>query len=335
MIGDEDLASLPKVELHVHLGGTIRAETAVELARHHGEDPARVLPLVDGRYPARYRDFDEFVALYLAVSAQVRTPDDLSVIAAAFARQQAEQHIRYSEVTFTATTHVNNGMEPRAMWRALVDGFAEVPETRIALIVDAVRNFGPANGDQTVRLVDEAGDAPVVALGLAGTETAAPSADFPMLRTAADRLGIGLVVHAGEIGPAAEVVAALDVLRADRIAHGIAVADAPDVLSRVVLDRVPLDVCPTSNVVLGIVDEYASHPWPTLWSAGAQVTVSSDDPPFFATTLTDELRHAERLADLARTDLALLQRRAVEVSFLDAAAKQALLAEIERWASSD
>lgn len=334
MITDEDLAQLPKVELHVHLEGTIRPETAVELARHHGEDPAAVLPLVDGMYPRRYRDFGQFVALYLAVSAQVRTPDDLTVIAAAFARQQAEQNVRYSEATFTASTHVNNGMEPGVMWQALVDGFAEVPETRVGLIIDAVRNFGSANGDQTVRLVEGAGDAPVVALGLAGTETAAPAADFPMLRTAADRLGIGLVVHAGEIGPASEVVAALDVLRADRIGHGIAVADDPDVLSRVVLDRVPLEVCPTSNVVLGIVDDHASHPFPALWSAGAQVTINSDDPPFFATTLTEELRHAERLAGLDRADLALLQRRAAEVSHLGAAATEDLVAEIDRWASA-
>lgn len=326
---------LPKVELHVHLEGTIRPETAVELARHHGEDPDHVLPLVDGGYPQRYDDFDQFVALYLAVSAQVRTPDDLRVVAASFARQQADQNVRYSEATFTATTHVNNGMEPAAMWQALVDGFAEVPETRVGLIVDAVRNFGSANGDQTVRLVEQApGDAPVVALGLAGTETAAPAADFPMLRTAADRLGLGLVVHAGEIGPASEVVAALDVLRADRIGHGIAVVDDPDVLSRVVLDRVPLELCPTSNVVLGLVDDHPSHPFATLWSAGAQVTVNSDDPPFFATTLTDELRHAERLGGLGRADLALLQRRAAEVSFLDAAAKAALVAEIDDWAAA-
>lgn len=334
MISDEDLAALPKVELHVHLEGTIRPETAIELARHHGEDPQRVLPLVDGGYPSRYRDFGQFVELYLAVSAQVRTPDDLSVIAAAFARQQAEQDVRYTEATFTATTHVNNGMEPRAMWQALADGFAEVPETRVALIVDAVRDFGVASGDQTVELVETAGDAPIVALGLAGTESATPAADYTMLRPAADRLGIGLVVHAGEIGPASEVAAALDVLGADRIGHGIAVVDDPELLSRVVEDKIPLEVCPTSNVVLGIVADHASHPFPTLWSAGAQVTVNSDDPPFFATTLTDELRHAERLAGLGRGDLALLQRRAAQASFLDEEAAAAIVADIDAWAAN-
>ena len=333
MISDADLQVLPKVELHVHLEGTIRPETAISLARAHGEDPGRVLPLVNGAYPTRYETFDQFVELYLAVSAQVRTPDDLSVVAADFARHQAEQGVRYTEATFTATTHVNNGMEPAAMWQALADGFAEVPETRIGLIVDAVRNFGPRNGDQTVRLVEEAGDAPIVALGLAGTETAAPCRDFPMLRPAADRLGLGLVVHAGEIGPAAEVTEALDVLVADRIGHGVAVAGDPAVLSRVVRDAVPLEVCPTSNVVLGIYPDHASHPFATLFAAGANVTINSDDPPFFGTTLTDELRHAERLANLARGDLALLQRRAIDASFLPAPAAAHLHADVEVWAA--
>lgn len=331
---DADLRALPKAELHVHLEGTIRPETAVALARQHGEDPDRVLPLVAGGYPSRYTSFDQFVALYLAVSAQVRTPDDLAVIAADFARQQADQGVRYSEATFTATTHVSNGMEPRAMWQALVDGFADVPQTRVALVVDAVRNFGPANGDRTVRLVEDAGDAPVVALGLAGTESAAPSGDFPMLRVAADRLGLGLVVHAGELGSADEVTAALELLGADRIGHGIAVVDDPDLLSRVVRDAVPLEVCPTSNVVLGTCADHASHPFPTLWAAGANVTVNSDDPPFFGTTLLDELRHAERLAGLSRRDLALLQRRAIGASFLPDDRAVALVAEVDAWATA-
>lgn len=331
MLSDDDLRALPKVELHVHLEGTIRPETAIALARRHGEDPDRVLPLVDGGYPARYDSFDQFVELYLAVSAQLRTPDDLAVVAADFARHQLEQGVRYSEATFTATTHVRNGMEPHAMWRAVADGLAEVPGTRVGLIVDAVRNFGTANGHQTVELVESAGDAPVVALGLAGTETAAPCRDFPMLRPAADRLGLGLVVHAGEIGPAAEVTAALDELAADRIGHGIAVVDDPAVLSRVVTEAVPLEVCPTSNVVLGSVPDHASHPFLRLWAAGANVTVNSDDPPFFGTTLTEELRHAERLAGLGRADLALLQRRAVDASFLPEDDAGALRAEIEAW----
>lgn len=329
-VSGRDLALLPKVELHVHLEGTIAAETAVELARRHGDDPDRVLALEDGHYPARYRDFDHFVDTFLATSRQVRTPDDLATVAAAFARAQAEQGVRYTETTFTALTLVSQGMEPAAMWAALRDGFADAPDTRVGLIVDSVRELGADASRRTVRLVEEAA-APVVGLGLTGVEGSVPERDFAHLRDVADRLGLGLTVHAGETGSAANVRAALDDLGADRIGHGIAAAADPELVARLVRDRVALEVCPSSNVTLGLVPDLDHHPLPRLWEAGVQVTVSSDDPPFFATTLTDELRHAARLAGLTRRELAELQRRAVRASFAPDDVQTELLARIDAW----
>jgi adenosine deaminase len=332
LIDTAALRDLPKVELHVHLEGTITAGTAVELAVRNGLDPDRIPGMEGRRYPARFRDFDHFVELYIGVSAAVRTPDDLATVATAFARHQAEQNVRYSEATFTATTHVNNGMEATAMWEAITAGFAEVPETDVALIVDAVRNYGPENADQTIRLVAEA-DAPIVAFGLAGIETARPIEEFAHLRSAADRLGIGLVVHAGETGPPDEVLRAVD-LGADRIGHGVAAASDPRVLERVVRGGVVLEVCPTSNVVIGVIADHASHPFASLWKAGANVTVNSDDPPFFGTTLTDEIAFADRAAGLGVDGVATLQRRAAEAAFLSSERRAAILREIDDWAAA-
>lgn len=320
------------MELQVHLEGTITADTAIRLAVRHGVDPESLAGFENGAYPARFRDFEHFVELYIAVCAQVRTPDDLAMVAAAFARQQADQNVRYSEATFTATTHVNNGMEAAAMWAALRDGFASVPETTVGLIVDAVRNYGPQNADQTIELV-RAADAPIVAFGLAGIETSRPIGEFAHLRSAADELGIGLVVHAGETGPAEEVVAAID-MGSDRIGHGIAVADYPDALDRVVRSATPLDICPTSNVVIGVVASHEVHPFAALWNAGAVVTISSDDPPFFGTTITDELIHAVRMADLDEADLATLQHRAIDSAFLAHERRAELHAEVDDWLSA-
>jgi aminodeoxyfutalosine deaminase len=111
-----DFASHPKIEIHVHLEGSIAADTAAELARRHGFDPPEVLPLVDGRYPSRFTDFQEFIDIYLAVSAQIRDPEDLRIIPEAFAHAQAKQNIIYTETTFTAITHVRSGMDPTQMW---------------------------------------------------------------------------------------------------------------------------------------------------------------------------------------------------------------------------
>jgi len=334
------LAALPKVELHVHLEGSIDVATAVGLAQAHGLDPADVLPLEvadDGAaaYPARFRDFLHFVELFLAVSRLVRTPDDLATVAAAFAADRRRQGIRWTEVTFTAVTHVRGGMEPRAMWAALHDGLAEGgPSARVGVIVDAVRNLGPAHADETVRLVRdalEAGLAPIVGLGLAGIETARPAHEFVALRAAADELGLGLAVHAGETGSADAVRAAVDDLGADRIGHGIAVVADEGLMARFVRDALPFEVCPSSNVVLGVVGSLDEHPVARMCAAGLNVTVGSDDPPFFATTLTDELAVVARLCGLGRADLAELQRRAARAAFAPAAVRDELLAAIDAW----
>ncbi len=333
---DLDLTDLPKVELHVHLEGSVDAATAVSLARTHGEDPEAVLALEDGSYPRRFRDFDHFVATFLATSGLVRTPDDLATIAAAFARGQDAQQVRWTEATFTALTLVRQGMEPRAMFRALHDGFADgfggAPGERIGLIVDSIRNLGVEASHETVQLVDGYGDeAPVVGLGLTGIEGSVPERDFAHLRTAADRLELGFAVHAGETGSPDNVRAALDDLGADRIGHGIASVQDPDLVARLARERTPLEVCPSSNVTLSLVADLDAHPLPQLWDAGVNVTVNSDDPPFFSTTLTDELAHARRLCDLDRGGLAELQRRAARAAFCPPHVRDAVLVAIDAW----
>lgn len=328
----DELRSLPKVELHIHLEGTITSAAAISLARRHGLDPEAALPLIDGRYPASFEDFQQFVKLYLAVSGQVRTPDELATIAATFARRQADEGVRYTEVTFTALTHVRNGLEPRAMWDALRAGLAEGgPNCEIRVIVDSLRNRGREDAERTVALVEDA-DAPVVGFGLTGKEDPARESEFQVLRQAADRLGFGLAVHAGEVGPPASVRAALDDLGADRIGHGIAAAHDPQLLARLSSEQVPLEICPSSNAVLGLVPSLEEHPFPELWRAGVNVTVNSDDPAFFATSLVTELRHSARLAGLDRSDLAELQRRAARAAFAPSDLRGRLLAAIDNWA---
>lgn len=324
------LRELPKVELHVHLGGTITEELAAELARRRGLK-AGVPGLADGRYPRRYGDFATFLRTYVAVNDLVRTPDDLYLVAGAFVRHQAALGVRYMEVTFTAMTYVRAGVPPAEMWAALREGFAEgAPDIDVGIIVDVIRDFGEQEAAATVRLV-EAADAPVVALGLTGNEGSVPAERFRRLRQAADGLGLGLVVHAGETGPAASVREVLDVLAPDRIAHGVAAAGEPDLVARLAAEGIPLDVCPTSNVATGLFRSIEEHPFGALLHAGVPVTVSTDDPPFFETTLEEELRNAARIAGLDRPGLAGLQRRAMAVGFAPPDVRDRVLTAIDRW----
>lgn len=310
-----DFEAHPKIELHVHLEGSVAADTAAELARRHGRDPAAVLPLVDGRYPKRFRDFQEFIDIYLAVSAQIREPGDLQIIAEAFAQAQAKQNIVYTEVTFTAITHVRHGMDPSEMWGAVSEGL-EAGGGNVSLIVDTPRDNGVDAARRTVEMVEDA-DAPIVGLGLTGIEGSAPEGDFRLLREAADELGLGLAVHAGETGGPERIWAALDDLGADRIGHGVASVRDTALVERLTRDNIPVEVCPSSNVSLGIFESLDAHPFPELWRAGVKVTVNSDDPPFFSTTLARELGHVARLADLTREDILELQRRAAGAAFAE------------------
>ncbi|MBI2763618.1 MAG: adenosine deaminase [Chloroflexi bacterium] len=330
---ERDIMTIPKVELHVHLNGSISEATASILARRHGADPESALRLVDGRYPGHYPDFQGFLDTYLAANEFVRTPEDLELVAAEFARGQAAQNVVYSEAIFTAMIYVRNGMEPRAMWAALRRGLAAAgPGTGMGIVVDTIRDFGPKEAAATLRLVETA-DAPIVGLGLTGIEGTVPTASFIPFRAEARRLGLGFEVHAGEMGPPSSIVEAFDVLDADRIGHGVAAIRDPELLARLVRERVVLDVCPSSNVGISEFPTLEAHQMAAFWRAGVNMTISSDDPPFFRTTLTDELRHVVRVAGLDAQDLGELQRRAARHAFAPTGVKDGILGEIERWAA--
>jgi adenosine deaminase len=196
-----------------------------------------------------------------------------------------------------------------------------------------MRDLGAEEAAATVRLVEDA-DAPIVGLCLTGIEGTMPIETFLPFRAAARRLGLGFTVHAGEMGPPSSVAASLDVLEAERIGHGVAAIRDPDLLARLVRDRVVLDVCPSSNVGIGAYSSLEEHPMGPFWRMGVNMTISSDDPPFFRTTLSDELGHLVRVAGLSRDDLAALQRRTVMASFLPASEQALLVAEIDAWAAS-
>jgi aminodeoxyfutalosine deaminase len=325
---DADLRALPKVELHVHLGGTIEPDTVAELARRRGLDLETVLP---NGYPERYVDFAAFLASWFPVNDLVQTPDDVELIASAFARRQVQHRVRYTEMLVTAGTFLQGGMEPRAMWSALRRGLeAGLPDADVRVVVDVIRDDGPDAGREVVRLVEDA-DVPIVGLGLTGVEGTIDETEFTFLRTESDRLGMGLAVHAGEMGTPENVRAALDVLGADRIGHGIASARDPELVARLARDQVPLEVCPTSNVLVGLAPSLERHPIVDLWRAGVNVTVNSDDPAMFRTTITGELAHAVRLLELDTAGLAELERRAARAAFAPADVRERVLAEIDAW----
>jgi adenosine deaminase len=325
-----DLRALPKTDLHVHLEGSIRPATLVELAERAG----RPVPSALGADLAwRFVDFPHFIEQYLEVVACLQRPEDFARIAYELCADQASQGVRWSEVTFTICSHATRLGDWDGPVEAVREGFARGAAdfgTECRLVLDCVWATPREWSEQTLAAAVRHRPA-VVALGIGGPETLDTAAAYADLFESARAAGLRAVPHAGEIGPAAHVAAAIDLLHADRVGHGIRCLDDPALVERLRELRVPLEVCPSSNVATGAVATLASHPLPALLAAGLVVTLNSDDPGMFASPLLGEYELARHVFGLSDDALADLAAAGVRASFAPDDRKAPLLAEIDAW----
>lgn len=289
------LQRMPKAELHVHLEGSIRPSTLLDLAKSNRVDlPADDLGGL--REWFRFRDFEHFVEIYLTVSRCLRRPEDFHRLALDFLAEQARQNILYTEAHFTIATHVANGLEPEAVAQAVGEAAAEGRRrygVELRLIPDIVRNVGVDAADVTLEWAlahrrDDGDDAGVVALGLSGIEAGYPNEPFREHFAEAERQGLHRVAHAGEHAGPESIRSSLEIALAERIGHGVRAVEDPALVERLAAEKVPLEVCPTSNLCLGVFESLEQHSFDTLHRAGVPVSINSDDPPFFNSTLTGE-----------------------------------------------
>jgi len=281
---------LPKVELHVHLEGSIRPATLLQLAQRNGVR----LPAQDEeglRDFYRFRDFAHFIEVYVAITGCLRTPDDYRLIAYEFGSDCARQNIRYAEVTFTIATNTKyNGLR----WQVILEGLnAGRAQARAEFGVDwgwvfDISRDDPGTQDRVIEIALAARDEGVVALGLGGSEAEFPSELFERTFARARQASLPRVPHTGEHAGPEDVWEALRLLYADRLGHGVRCVEDAALVEYLRERQVPLEVCPTSNVCLGVYPDYAMHPLRRLWDAGLFVTVNSDDPALFGTDLSHE-----------------------------------------------
>jgi len=323
-----DFISLPKAELHVHLEGSIRPETLIELARRNGVTlPTKSLDEL--RRWFEFRDFDHFIQVYLTIARCLKTHDDYELITLEFAREAQRQNIRHAEVTFSPSTHCMFGVPEDAFLAGLESGRRRAREefgVSILWIFDIVRNAPDwrANADLTLRIALDARSIGVVALGLGGKELDHPPAPFAPWFERARSEGLHSIPHAGEgLGPES-VRDAIEHLGAERIGHGVRAIEDPAVVRLLAELRIPLEVCPTSNLRLRYYDSYATHPLRRLHDSGVIITVNSDDPPLFNTTLTDELRLLESEFGFSPSESLSILRNSFTHSLLPEAEKSAL-----------
>jgi adenosine deaminase len=326
---------MPKAEIHLHLEGSVRPATLLELARRNRIDP----PAPDEaglREFFRFRDFPHFIEVYIAVCNCLRTPDDFATIVTELGEDAAAQNIRYLEVHFNPETNVRKrGLDFHQMLAGMNRGRAEARErwgVEMRWIADGVRDSETSPRSVT-RTVDWIADLPpedgVVALGLGGNEVGYPPAPFAADFARARAAGLHTVAHAGETTGHATVCDSLDLLGVERIGHGIGAAENAGLVERLARERVPLELCPTSNVCTGVTPSLEDHPFRMFDEAGVIVTVNSDDPPLFGTTLTDEFLVLAREWDYDADGLQRVALNAVDVAFLPEAERQTLRATFE------
>lgn len=319
--------ALPKVELHLHLEGAIPHDTLWELIRKYGGDRAVTdrTALAD-RF--RYRDFAHFIEVFIWKNGFLREPDDFSLMAEAVARALAGQRVRYAEAFFSPTDFRATGLLPQQIAAAIRTGLDRVPEVEVTLVADLVRDTGPAQAAITLAQVAEVRELGVAGIGIGGSEHAFPPEPFAPVYDRARELGLRTTAHAGEAAGAGSVRAALDVLRVERIGHGTRAGEDPGLLERLAEARVPLEMCPISNLRTGVVDRIEEHPVLRYARQGLLVTVNTDDPEMFQTDLATEYATLIHRLGASPDEVRALVLNAVEASWLPPGRKRALRAEL-------
>lgn len=290
------LQAVPKAELHVHLEGSIRPATLLQLAENNGVSlPVKWVEGLNSWFS--FTNFEHFVQVYALVCRCLRTREDYELIVYELAAELARQNCRYAEVTFSASSQAARGISHDTYFAGLSRGRARAEaEFGVVLnwVFDIVRDYKDPEtlhrlADYTVGAAIEGKDEGVMALGLGGNEMGNPAGPFAPYFRRALAAGLHSTPHAGETEGPHSVWSALHDLGAERIGHGVRAIEDPELVSYLAEHKIPLEVCPTSNLRLKIYPGLPEHPLRRLRDAGVVVTVNSDDPPLFNTTLNGEV----------------------------------------------
>ncbi|HEX9999900.1 MAG TPA: adenosine deaminase [Actinoplanes sp.] len=328
------IAGLPKVELHVHHVGSASPRIVAELAaRHEGKSPVPADPAALADYFA-FRDFAHFIEVYLTVVDLIRDDQDVWTLTYEVARELAGQQVRYAELTVTPYSSVKRGIPAPAFCAAIEDARRSAAADfgiELRWCFDIPGEAGLPAAEQTLRIaLDERPDG-LISFGLGGPEIGVPRSQFKPYFEQARAAGLHSVPHAGETTGPETIWDAVRDLGAERIGHGISAANDPALLAHLAEHRIALEVSPTSNLRTRAVASLDEHPLATLVGAGVPVSINSDDPPMFGTTLVQEYAVAAQLLGLDAHGVGGLARAAVEQSFGSPAAKATLLAEIDAY----
>ncbi len=329
---DRYIEAVPKAELHVHLEGSIQPATLLMLAQRN-DVKLPVQKVEDLQDWFTFRDFDHFIEIYFEISSCLKTSDDYELIAYEFGANMARQNVRYAEVTFSPSTHqFSLGIPFDVFFSGLTKGRLRAQKefgVEIRWIFDIVRDIPDEmlnlrRAEYTLAVAQEGMNDGVVALGLGGGEVGNPPEQYAQWFEKAREAGLHSAPHAGEtVGPES-VWGAVRVLGAERLGHGVRSIEDSELVEYLAERHIPLEICPTSNIRLGVYPDLLSHPLRGLHEAGVPVTVNSDDPPLFNTTFTNEVKLLADPFNFAINTIDEILLNGVRCSFLPVEEKQAM-----------
>ena len=324
---------LPKVELHLHLEGSIRRHTLEEFARAKSWLRPQIEEWIveRDRESYRYGSFQRFLKSFKLVALLLETPEDYALAVSRLIDELADQNVRYAEITLSAGVILWKEQSIEAVFEAVERAAAESERrrgVRVQWIFDAIRQFGVEHARQVLDWAGRFRSRGAIAFGIGGDEERGPAAQFVDVYRQARDLGLHVTAHAGEtVGPES-VLDAVEILGAERIGHGLTILRDPRAVETVRDRGIALEVCPTSNVATGLIRRFEDHPLPELLAAGLLVTLNSDDPGLFGTSLEREIELAATSFALSSQQIVELTESAIRAAFLSDAECAALLQEL-------
>lgn len=313
------IRQLPKAELHLHLEGGVEPATLVELRQRHGDHAT----LAETEALYRYTDFQTFLMAFKEVSAHLRGPDDFEFVTYRLMQRLKEENVLHAEVYVAVGVCLYRRQDIAAIFEGLERGRARGArdfDVSLLWIFDATRHFGVEEAQKVFELAVRYQDRHVVGVGIGGDEVKAPPELFRSVYGYAEDNGLRLTAHAGETGPAESVWGALN-LHAERIGHALTAAQDPDLIDELGQRQIPLELCITSNLRTGVCRAIAEHPAKNYFDQGLMVTLNTDDPALFGTTLSGEYQLAQDAFGFTDEHLRELARNSFEASFLPAEKK--------------
>lgn len=313
---------VPKAEIHLHLEGAIPLGALWALVQKYGGDPA--VPdaaALERRFV--YRDFPQFIDTWVWKNAFLREYEDFTFIAEAVAHDLARQNIRYAEAFFSPPDFLRYGLRTQQLAAAIRRGLERVPEIEVALVVDVCRDFGAELAATTLAETAEVRELGVIGIGLGGSEQDFPPEPFAGVYEQARNLGLHTTAHAGEAAGAPSIWGAIRHLHAERIGHGTRAEEDERLLDYLAAERIPLEMCPLSNVRTAVVRSIDDHPVRQYFERGLTVTVNTDDPKMFGNSLAEEYRLLESRLGFSRDDIRAVILQGLACSWLPAEEKAA------------